>query len=81
MNDPILVNYVDLSDVKVVLNRIPEEFRTRVRDVFLTDKSFAVRELGWGSRRRHDHSATAVLHGMFGVFRWPQTESIVMLGG
>ena len=46
MNDPTLVSYVSPSDVNVVLSRIPQEFRTRVRDVFLSNKSFGVRILG-----------------------------------
>ena len=46
MNDPKLVSYLNLADVQVVLDRIPSEFRTRVRDVFLSNRSLGVRRLG-----------------------------------
>jgi hypothetical protein len=46
MGDPKLVGYVTRRDVKLVLERIPSEFRTRVRDVFISGASFGVRRLG-----------------------------------
>jgi hypothetical protein len=46
MNDPALVSYVKLRDVRLVIARIPGELRARVRDVFLSSRSFGVRVLG-----------------------------------
>jgi hypothetical protein len=46
MNDPALVSYVKRHEVDVVLERIPGEFRTRVRDVFISSRSLGVRRLG-----------------------------------
>ena len=62
MNDPKLVSYLSLEDVKVVLDRIPSELRTRVRDVFLSDRSFGVRRLGSvRTRSRRDINLYSVL--------------------
>ena len=62
MNDPTLVSYVSLTDVQVILRRIPEQFRTRLRDVFLSNRSFGVRRLGSvRSRGRRDITLYSVL--------------------
>ena len=60
MNDPKLVSYLSLEDVKVVLDRIPPEHRTRLRDVFLSSKSLGVRRLG-SVRSRRDIDLYSVL--------------------
>jgi hypothetical protein len=41
-----LVTYVTQDDVEVVIQRIPKEFRTRLRDVFISHRSRGVRWLG-----------------------------------
>ena len=46
MNDPALVSYVKRSDIALVLARIPRRLRTRLRDVFTSNRSFGVRRLG-----------------------------------
>jgi hypothetical protein len=46
MNDPKLVCYVTQADVQVVLGRIPEEVKTRLRDVVISNRSLGVRRLG-----------------------------------
>jgi hypothetical protein len=50
MTKPHLINYLSRSDVDVVLARMPDELRQRVRDVFFTD-SYAVRRLGSVTKR------------------------------
>ncbi|HEV8134640.1 MAG TPA: hypothetical protein VGP85_08185 [Pyrinomonadaceae bacterium] len=62
MNDPALVNYVNPTDVHVVLSRIPENLRARLREVFLSSRSFGVRLLGSVRRRgRRDIDLYSVL--------------------
>ena len=46
MDDPALVSYVSGQDIDVVLERIPAELRTRLRDVFESSRSYGVRRLG-----------------------------------
>ena len=62
MNDPALVNYVNPTDVHVVLSRIPETLRARLREVFLSSRRFGVRVLGSVRRRgRRDIDLYSVL--------------------
>lgn len=44
-NEPYVVGYVKYDDIETVKKRIPEELRTRLRDVFIR-RSRAVRYLG-----------------------------------
>jgi hypothetical protein len=40
-----------MRDLEIVLDRVPDEYRTRLRDVFLSWRSGGVRRLGWVRRR------------------------------
>lgn len=60
--EPDVVSYVSDEDIKIVLERIPDEFRTRLRDVFKHYESYGVRELGSVRRRgRRDINLCAIL--------------------
>jgi len=60
--EPYLVTYVSEEDVRIVLARIPEEARTRLRDVFISDRHRGVRWLGSVRRRgRRDIDLYGVL--------------------
>lgn len=71
MNDPKLVSYLSLADVQVVLDRIPSKLRTRVRDVFLSNRSLGVRQLGSVRiRSRRDISLYSVLPPRVSLHRY-----------
>ena len=56
------MTYVSQKDVQVVVARIPEEDRTRLRDVFISDRHRGVRSLGAVRKRgRRDIDLYAVL--------------------
>ena len=60
--EPYLVTYVSQEDVRIVLDRIPEEHRTRLRDIFISDRHFGVKRLGSvRTRGRRDIDLYAVL--------------------
>jgi hypothetical protein len=60
--EPDLVAFVTDADVQVVIRRIPEKYRLRLRDVFINDHSFGVRWLGAVvTRGRRDIDLYAVL--------------------
>lgn len=60
--EPDLVAYVTDHDVKIVSARIPEELRGHLRDVFISKRSFGVRQLGSVKRRgRRDIDLYAIL--------------------
>jgi len=60
--EPDLVAYVTQDDVQTVVKRIPEEFRKRLRDVFIGWRSRGVRRLGSvRTRGRRDIDLYAVL--------------------
>src|SRR5690349_11620800 len=62
MSDPLLVSYVSLNDIQIVLDRIPADLRSRVREVFLSNKNYAVRVLGSvRTRGRRDITLYTVL--------------------
>jgi hypothetical protein len=61
MSRPHLVPYVNHADVDVVLERIPAELRTRLRAVFLSNDSRAVRRLGWVWRGRREITLCSIL--------------------
>lgn len=46
-SEPDVVKYISDEDLKIVKERIPEEFRTRLRDVFIHCESYGVRRLGF----------------------------------
>lgn len=51
MSRPHLVSYLSHDDVDLVLGRLPSDLRARLRAVHLTSTNFAVRTIGWVSRR------------------------------
>lgn len=56
------MTYVSPEDVQTVLGRIPEEHRTRLRDVFISDRHQGVRRLGSvRTRGRRDIDLYAIL--------------------
>jgi hypothetical protein len=60
--EPYLVRYVSDEDIQTVVQRIPEEKRTRLRDVFISERHRGVRWLGAVSKRgRRDIDLYAVL--------------------
>jgi len=62
MTDPGLVSYIRQADIDIVLRRIPETFRLRLREVFRSSASFGVRCLGSVRRRgRRDINLYSVL--------------------
>lgn len=50
-NEPHLVPYLSEFDIEVAVNRIPEEFRKRLRDITTWHRSNGVRTLGFVQRR------------------------------
>ena len=44
-----IIQYISYGDIEIVKERIPKEYRTRLRDIFISYKSFGVRRLGWVS--------------------------------
>lgn len=46
-DEPYLVRYLRPTDIKVAINRIPEEFRERLRDIITWHRSHGVRRLGF----------------------------------
>ena len=61
-SEPDLLRYISYEDIELVKKRIPEEFRTRLRDVFLHYTSNGVRHLGAVTRRgRRDIKVCAIL--------------------
>lgn len=60
--EPYLVTYVSREDIQTVVERIPEEKRTRLRDVFISDRHYGVQRLGSVRiRGRRDIDLYAVL--------------------
>jgi hypothetical protein len=60
--EPYLVKYISHEDVTTVLQRIPEEERSRLRDIFITDRHRGVRRLGTVvTRGRRDIELCAIL--------------------
>lgn len=61
-SEPDVVKYISHEDLEIVKERIPEEFRTRLRDVFIWGENYGVRELGFVSRYgRRDVNLSAFL--------------------
>lgn len=57
-----LVSYISTRDLDVVLGRVPEDYRSRLRDVFCSRDSRGVRWLGYVQRRgRRDITLCSVL--------------------
>jgi hypothetical protein len=46
-SEPDLIRYISGKDIEIVKGRIPEEFRYRLRDVFINYTSFGGKQLGW----------------------------------
>ena len=50
-DEPYLVPYVSRSDIEIAINRIPEEYRKRLRDITTWHRSNGVRKLGFVRRK------------------------------
>ena len=48
--EPYLVRYISPADIETAINRIPEEFRKRLRDIITWHRSHGVRRLGFVRR-------------------------------
>ena len=61
-SEPDVVRYISHDDLEIVKKRIPKEFCTRLRDVFIWSESYGVRELGFVTHRgRRDVNLSAFL--------------------
>jgi hypothetical protein len=45
--EPDLIRFVSKKDVEIIKGRIPKEFRVRLREIFFSNLTFGVRQLGW----------------------------------
>lgn len=60
--EPDVVRYISHDDLEIVKERIPKEFHTRLRDVFIWAESYGVRTLGFVTRHgRRDVNLSAFL--------------------
>lgn len=50
-SEPDVVQYISHNDLEIVKKRIPEEFCTRLRDIYIWSESYGVRELGFVTRK------------------------------
>jgi len=61
-SEPDVVKYISHNDLEIVKSRIPEEFCTRLRDIFIWGESYGVRTLGYVTRNgRRDVNLSAFL--------------------
>jgi hypothetical protein len=60
--EPDVVGYITHAELEIVKKRIPGEFRTRLRDIFIWCESYGVRTLGYVTRAgRRDVNLSAFL--------------------
>lgn len=51
--EPHLVSYISSEDIDIAINRVPEEYRCRVREITTWNSSRGVRQLGYVTTRGH----------------------------
>lgn len=60
--EPDLINYISFEDIEIIKERVPQDFRSRLRDVFTHYTSDGVRFLGSVTRRgRRDIKLCSIL--------------------
>lgn len=61
-SEPDVVRYISHDDLEIVKDRIPKEFCTRLRDIFIWSESYGVKRLGFVTRHgRRDVNLSAFL--------------------
>lgn len=49
--EPDVVKYISQQDIEIVKQRIPKEFCTRLREIFIWGESYGVKQLGWVTKK------------------------------